>query len=165
MKLKDLHNNKTAGFKIPKDYLNNLEDTILNQAKLDSKVKSHGFKTPDGYLDTLEDKIYKKVKAKPNTKVRTLNLKPWIYAASIAASLILLFTLTINTQQTHTISSINNESLESFILTEDLNDSEIATLITDADFFENDILKSAISDASINQYIEREIDLEDFLEN
>ena len=165
MKLKDLHNDKTAGFKMPKDYFNTLEDSILNEAKLQDKVSDHGFKVPDYYFDTLEDEILTKFHSKSTTKVRTLNIKPWAYAASIAACLALMFTLTFSKNQTHSISSINNDTLESFILSEELNTSEMAALITDSDVFENDILNSALSDASIDYYIESEVDLEDLLDN
>ncbi|WP_159022992.1 hypothetical protein [Formosa sp. L2A11] len=163
MTLKDLHNDKNTGFKIPKDYFTNLEDTILSEAKLQEKIPNHGFKIPDNYFDGLEDQILTKLDAKP--KVRTLNIKPWAYAASIAACLALMFTLTFSKEQTHSISSINNDSLESFILNEEFNTSEMATLITDSDVFENDILNSTLSDASIDYYIESEVDLEDLLDN
>ena len=165
MKLKDLHNDNTAGFKIPKDYFNNLEDTILNDAKMQAKIPSHGFKVPDHYFDNLEDTIYNKATTKNTSKVRTLNVQPWVYAASIAACIMLMFTLTFSNNQSNSISAINNDTLESFILDEDLNTSEMATLITDSDLFGSDILDSAISDASINNYIEREIELEDLLDN
>ncbi|WP_299782026.1 hypothetical protein [uncultured Formosa sp.] len=164
MKLKDLHNDKNTGFKIPKDYFANLEDSILNEARLQEKVQSHGFKIPDNYFDTLEDQIYNKTVNKKTTKVRTLNIKPWFYAASIAASLVLIFTLTFSKNQTYTISSINNETLESFILREELDASEMSTLITDSDVFESDILNSTISDANIDHYIESETNLEDLLD-
>ncbi|QDO94122.1 hypothetical protein FNB79_09060 [Formosa sediminum] len=163
MKLKDLHNDNTGGFKIPKDYFNTLEDSILSQAKLQDKVSNPGFKAPDDYFETLEARILTKLDAKP--KVRTLNIKPWAYAASIAACLVLMFTLTFSNNQTHSISSINNDSLESFILNEEFNTSEMATLITDTDVFENDILNSTLSDASIDYYIESVVDLEDLLDN
>ncbi|MFB9052916.1 hypothetical protein ACFFVB_07465 [Formosa undariae] len=165
MKLKDLHNNNNSGFKIPKDYFSNLEESILNEAKLDAKVPSHGFVVPDHYFDNLEDTIYKKATSKSTSKVRTLHVQPWVYVASIAACVMLMFTLTFSEKQSNSISSINNESLESFILDEDLNTSEMATLITDSVLFGREILNNAISDATIDNYIEREIDLEDLLDN
>ncbi|CDF78562.1 hypothetical protein BN863_8500 [Formosa agariphila KMM 3901] len=167
MKLKDLHNGKKTAFKVPKDYFNtNLEESILSEAKLRAKVLNHGFKAPDNYFETLEEQIYSKTDRNPKAKVKTIQLKPWIYAASIAASLALIFTLTFSNNQSNSISAINNDSLESFILDEDLNTSEMATLITDSDLFGRDILNNALSDATIDYYIESEIDdLEDLFDN
>ncbi|WP_066224867.1 hypothetical protein [Formosa haliotis] len=162
MKLKDLHNDNNAGFKIPKDYFNNLEDTILNEAKMQTKVTNTGFKVPENYFDTLEALIQTKVNTKQDTKVRTLRIKPWVYAASIAACLMLMFTLTFSKSKTTSFSALNTETLESFIINEDLNTSEMATLIIDTDIFQNEILQEAISDSSIDYYVENEIEIEDF---
>ncbi len=39
-----LHTIKDSGFKTPKNYFDGLEDSIMNQIKLQGKIESTGFK-------------------------------------------------------------------------------------------------------------------------
>ena len=51
MKLKDLKDIQDSGFKIPTEYLEEFEDSILKLASLKEKVSDSGFSIPEGYFD------------------------------------------------------------------------------------------------------------------
>ncbi|NJN28883.1 MAG: hypothetical protein HC819_24405, partial [Cyclobacteriaceae bacterium] len=52
-----LHNIKETGFKVPDNYFESLEETILNDVKLKEKIAHSGFKTPDNYFESVEETI------------------------------------------------------------------------------------------------------------
>jgi len=84
----NLHNIKETGFKAPKDYFDNLEDSILSEIKLKESSSDTGFKTPKDYFETLEDRIIEKTSEKKTPKVISLlNRRNLIYISSIAAQL------------------------------------------------------------------------------
>lgn len=165
MKLNDLHKDKAAGFKTPEGYFSNLEENIFHQSKLKSRISSHGFTVPHAYFDTLEDTVLSKLKTEKPTKVISLKSKSWLYLSSIAATIALLISLTLFNNKSFTFSSLNNETIETYILNQDINTSEMAALIINSNAFESEILQESISDNSIETYLESTIELEDFLYN
>ena len=90
-----LHNIKDSGFKTPKNYFDGLEDSIMNQIKLKGKIESTGFKAPDNYFESLDDKILGKVAHKPKV-ISLFTRRNLFYASSIAAALVLMFSIFIN---------------------------------------------------------------------
>lgn len=138
MKRKDIHkiapklseiSFKKIGFKIPENYFNSVEDTViaeLKSEKLLNKVNKEAFKTPQNYFDSIEDIIITKLKAeaiqnnkettipenyfqtiednvltKIKTTPRVISLKSRFikFTAPIAIAASLLLIFTLNTNQ------------------------------------------------------------------
>ncbi len=162
MKNSKLHSIKKSGFKTPDNYFQNFESSLLSEIALKEQSKSSGFKVPKNYFETFEvSKIDTGSLEKKETKVIPLfSKKNWLYAASIAAIGILLISLP-DFNQSVSFSSLDNESIENYILTNDYESSTLNNLITDPAAFEDAIYNEALSDISLESYLYNNADLED----
>lgn len=152
MENKNLHNIKETGFKVPQNYFEALEDTILNEVKLKSIVSQSGLKIPKGYLDNFN------VSVKEETKVISIfNKKNIIFVSSIAAAIILFFSLNIFNTSTTTLDDIDTASVDDYILNE-TEISELTTLFQDSDLSEAQFIDYTLSDEALDSFIE---DLDD----
>ena len=165
MKKNKLHNIKETGFKVPKDYFNNLEDIVLSHNKL-KKLSSHsGFKTPDSYFDTLEDAILSQVSEKENSKVISIfSRSNLIYTSGIAAAVLLLFNLSLFEKKTGW-EGIEAETVEDFIINENIGSYEIAALLIDEELNEDTFTDVELSDEAIETYILENATVEDLIIN
>ena len=101
MKNEKLHNIKSNGFKTPENYFDSIEDKFFERLKFEENIEGvndSGFTAPEGYFDTLEDKILSKLEDKPIVKLNSR--KTLYYIAGIAASLLLLFAIFLNNNDT-----------------------------------------------------------------
>ena len=76
------------GFKVPKDYFDNLEDRVMQNIAMDKLPKDTGMRVPDGYFEKLEDRVMLQIgttKKKKSPKVVRLN--SW-WKVAIAASVV-----------------------------------------------------------------------------
>ncbi len=148
---------KGSGLKMPKNYFEGMEDSILSQIKLNQNVETTGYTTPEAYFDTLEDTILNKMSSKKESKVISLfNRKTILYASSIAAAIVLFFSLNTS-KKSITFDSLDTEVVDNYILDEtELND--LASLFTDTELNEANFIDYDLSDDSIDTYLE---DLED----
>jgi len=156
MKKDSLHNIKNTGFKAPKNYFSNLEETLLNEVKLKDKITTSGFKIPDGYLSSFIINSPKDIN--PKTKVFTLfNRKTILYASSIAATIVLLFNLGIfnNTTENFDINSLATETIDEYIL-EEINIKDLASLFTDNELTENQFIDYNLEEDTLDSYLESE---------
>ncbi|MDU8886460.1 hypothetical protein RXV94_09835 [Yeosuana sp. MJ-SS3] len=160
MKKYNLKNIKYSGFKTPQDYFETFEASVLNQDKI--KCSGSGFKVPQGYFETIEDTILNKVHQKDNKVIQLFNKKTIITSLSIAASILLLFNLSIFKKQI-TFDSLDNETLENFVLNEDLESSDIANLITNTDELSSTAIAESVSDILLEDFLLNTEDVEDFL--
>lgn len=152
MENKNLHNIKETGFKVPQNYFEAFEDTILNEVKLKSIVSQSGLKIPKGYLDNFN------VSVKEETKVISIfNKKNIIFVSSIAAAIILFFSLNIFNTSTTTLDDIDTASVDDYILNE-TEISELTTLFQDSDLSEAQFIDYTLSDEALDSFIE---DLDD----
>lgn len=125
-------------FKIPDNYFEELENTLLNTPKTSSK--NPGFKTPKGYFKTLENVLVEK-----NTKP-SLNVPRKLIVAftSIAAIMLLMLTLTPEENLQPTIEEqALNDFVENYYL-ENMDSYEILSMIEDNEIetdFENLLTK------------------------
>lgn len=163
MKTNKLHNIKKTGFKIPKDYFDSLEDTIISSIKLKELSSESGFKTPDNYFDTLEDTILSKTSEKESSKVISiLSRRNLIYASSIAAAVLLLFNLSIfNTNST--IWNLDDETVENYMLNENMDSYEIASLLDEENFIEADFVQHNFNEETIEAFILNNLNIEDLI--
>lgn len=160
-----LHNINHSGFKVPENYFDTLEDRLFTQARLKASVKSSGFTMPENYLDTLEDQILSQVSKKEEPKVISLfNRKNLLYASSIAAAVTLLFTLSIQKTKP-TLDNVDNETVERYLLNEDIDLYEIASRLTIEDLAEENFKEVKIDETTFENYILSDVDLEGMMTN
>ncbi|MDN3665737.1 hypothetical protein ACFFU1_17305 [Algibacter miyuki] len=166
MKTNKLHNINDSGFKTPEDYFNNLEDRVLSNIKLNEAVSDPGFKVPDHYFDSLENKILNQVSEKETTKVIPLfNRKNLLYVSSIAAAVLLLFNLSIFETQSDW-DNIDLETVENYIITENLGSEEIASLLLeDGDISEESFSDIEFTDEAVEGYFLENTSVEDLITN
>ncbi len=163
MKQDKPHTNTPSGFKVPKGYFEGLEDEILNTVKLKKKVNDSGFKAPEHYFDSLEDIILDNVSEKSPTKVIPLFRKgPLIYASAVAAAVILLFNLSIFKSEP-TFDTLDFETLESYVLNENIGSYDIATLLSEDDLIDENFIEYQTEDHTLEDYILDHLDVEDII--
>ena len=169
MKKDDLNINKTTGFKIPEDYFQSFETQFNEQLKLDEVLKDHndsGYSVPKNYFNTVEDSIIKKLSQLEGDKpVVRINFKRSLYYISgIAASLLLLFAIFINKEET---SEISIDMVEAHFETLDIDSYELAELLVDTQLLDDDftITNSTYNETNLETYLlDNADDLEAFLE-
>lgn len=160
MKKHNLKNIKHSGFKIPEDYFEKFEASVLNQDRIMST--HNGFKVPEGYFETIEDTIINKANQKESKVIQLFSRKAIIASLSIAASILLLFNLSIFEKQI-TLDSLDYETLENFVLNQELESSDIANLITNTEQLANISIAESVSDTLLENYLLNIEDEEDFL--
>jgi 6-pyruvoyl-tetrahydropterin synthase len=121
--------NKKNLFKIPRNYFQELEHSLIENAKAIKVEKS--LSTPKNYFNTLEKEILKKTypEKKPLFNVRRITIS----FISIAASFLILFILNpFEATKTMTEDQAFNNYLESYYL-EDLDSYEMLSMIEDSE--------------------------------
>lgn len=161
-----LNNIKNTGFKVPNDYFQNLEDTIMDNIKLNKALESSvntGFKVPKGYFDSLEDVVLTKIKEEKKPKVLPLfNKQTLIYISGVAAAILIMFNIFWNKTEI-TIDSIDAELVENYFIDQGINTYEIASLLTDDNNDINidiEIFDETFNDDSLEDYLLENVDLE-----
>ena len=153
MKHNNLHNNKKSGFKVPKDYFENFEASLISHVNLKEKVSESGFTVPKDYFENIENDILVKVNQKETVKVIPLfNKRNIIYVSSIAAAILLLFNLsTLN--ESFNIDSLETETVDNYILN-NFEVDEIASLFSSTELSETNFIDYNLSDDTLNYYLE-----------
>lgn len=162
MNTNKLHNIKETGFKVPKDYFGSLEDVILTDLKLKEIAPESGYKVPANYFDSLEHKITNAII--PEKEVKVIKLFTWgkaAYISAVAASLILMFNIFFNNTNHVTIENIETASIENYILNEGLESIEIASLFTDEDLSDVQLINDGYSSETLENYIFDNLEIED----
>ena len=121
--------NKRNLFKIPGNYFQELEHSLIENAKAIKVEKS--LSTPKNYFNTLEKEILKKIypEKKPLFNARRITIS----FTSIAASFLILFILNpFEATKTMTEDQAFNNYLESYYL-EDLDSYEMLSMIEDSE--------------------------------
>lgn len=163
MNKNNLHNIKKTGFKDPEDYFNNLEDTILSHVKLEELAINSGFKTPENYFETLENKIIDKVSEKETSKVISLfSKRNLVYVSGIAAAILLLFNLSIFQKESNW-STLDIETVENYIIDEQMSSYEIASLLSDEQLIEENFINHDFNDENIEAYLLDNLDVNDLI--
>ena len=159
--MKHLKNIHESGFKVPQDYFENFENNIMSHVNLKEKVSDAGFTVPKDYFETAQVDILNKVSKEKSVKVIPLiNKSSIIYISSIAAALVLLFSL-VDLNKTVTYDSLEFETVENYILNEDINSEELASLFNDADFLEDSFNTISFSEDAIEDYVNDNIEIND----
>lgn len=162
----DLSNN--TGFNIPDNYFENFDNTILDKIKNKEKIKidTTGFNTPDDYFNTVESSVFTKINDDKDIKVVTLfSRKNILYASSIAAAIVILFSI-FNTSNTNTFDTIDTELLANYLEEQELLTDDIAYVLTEDDLSETDfgINNDTFDNESLEDYLIDTINLEDLID-
>jgi hypothetical protein len=165
----DLNNIQNTGFKVPKDYFNTLEDTILSKIKIDSVLKGvdkPGFEMPDGYLNTLEDNFFNTLPKEENPKVISLfSKKNLIYISGVAAAIVIMLGFFWNNTNASKM-ELDYEMVESYLIDQNISSYEIASLLTEEELsnIDSEIMNEAYNDESMEDYLLENVNFEDIIE-
>ncbi len=159
MKPKDLKDIQ-SGFKVPRDYFENFENSIMSHASLKEKVSDSGFSVPEDYFDAVETKILSNTLQEPVKIISLINRKSIIYISSIAAALVLMFNV-FEQKSGVDINSIETASIESYLSNEDFDADELAALFNDTEFLEDSFNTISFSEEAIEDYVIDNLELND----
>ena len=122
-------------FKVPTNYFDEFENHLLNKINEEVLSKNIGFNTPTGYFNKLDIKIKRKnnSKSKEGKLIPVVSKKTFMYAASIAAMVLLVFSVLKDATRVYTLEEIEISSIENFINEGNiqLKQHEISILFTD----------------------------------
>ncbi|UKM64715.2 hypothetical protein GSB9_01272 [Flavobacteriaceae bacterium GSB9] len=165
MKDKKMHSIKKTGFKVPNNYFDTLEDDLLPEIKLKTNLERSGFTVPKTYFSDLDSDIINKIQKENEPKVISIvSKKNLIYISSVAAAVLLLFSLSVlNTKPETTFDSLDVQTVENYILEEDIGAYEINTTLTEDDFYAENFTDVTIDDDSFETYILNDINIEDIM--
>ncbi len=167
MKNKDLHNDKTSGFKTPDNYFETFDERLFDRLSDERKIEGitePGFSIPDHYFDTVEAEILGKLEPPKKTPIFTLNTRrTFYYVTGIAASLILMFAVFI---KGNTNDEISADMVESYLETRDLDSYELAELLSEAELLEEDfsVIETSYNEDLLELYLLDNADIESIIE-
>jgi cell division protein FtsL len=166
MKKNSLNNISKTGFKVPKNYFKEFENTLLSELKLKEMSTNSGFKVPENYFETLDAKILKAIETEKEVKV--INLFSWkkiAYVTSVAASLVIMFNVLFNNNKSLTIDSIETASIENYILTEELESNEMASLFTSTDLSDINFISNNFNPETLENFVLDNLEIEEIITN
>ncbi|SFZ92529.1 hypothetical protein SAMN05428642_102779 [Flaviramulus basaltis] len=159
-----IHNINKTGFKTPQDYFNNLEDAILSEIKLKESINNSGFKIPESYFDTFESRVMNQISDNETPKVISLfNKRTLVYVSSIAAAVLLLFNLSIFNKDLDW-NKLDTETVENYMINEDISSYEIASLLSDEDLKEENFITYNLNEENVETYLLNNLDIDDIIE-
>jgi hypothetical protein len=166
MKKRLIENIKKTGFKIPETYFKDFEDTLLSELNLKEQVADTGFTVPEDYFESLDESIYSRASKNKQGKVIDLfSLKRTAYAVAVAASLVLMFSVFFNKKESVTLDNIETASIENYILNEDLETADIASLLTNVDASNLNDMDVNLNSDSLEDYLLENLDVDDLISN
>ena len=161
MSKKTIHNINASGFKAPNDYFKNLEDNLLTEVKLKALTNGSGFKIPKQYFELVEHQLIEKTTKVSAPKVITIFLKQnLIYASGIAAAVLILVALFFFSTKPNW-NNLDAETVENYIIDENISAYEIAALLLEEDIKEEDFVNHDFKIDTIETYLLDNIDVED----
>ena len=166
MKRNKLKNISSNGFKVPKNYFEELEDKVfskIDEGNIPLEVDSSGFATPDNYFGTIEDRIIDKVSEDREVKVISLlSKRNLIYASSIAAAMVIMFSLTLKNTDPN-FDNLETETVENYILDENISSYEIASLLTEEELLEDVYVEHDLQKENIEAYLLDNVTIDDLI--
>jgi len=166
MKNKNLHNINKTGFKAPKDYFESFEDTLMNKINNNqslNNIDATGFELPNDYFENFEDKLHKRISKENDSKVvRLFTRRNLVYLSGVAAAVLILFNLSIFDTKV-TWDSLDIQTVENYIIGEDFDSYELASLLPDDQLLESNFISNTITDDTLENYLIDNLDLEDII--
>lgn len=165
MKKQKLENIKQSGFKVPKNYFESFDDLLLNELKLKEACKNHGFKVPNNYFNSVENNILNSIKETEKPKViKLITWQKLSYIAAVAASLIIMFNVIVD-KGTFDMNKIETASIENYILNEELDTNDMATLFNEVDISAMSLTNNNISSETLETYVLDNLEIDELLIN
>lgn len=163
MEKQNLQNNLRSGFKVPNNYFETFEDVLFNKSSMkNSTLQSSkpGYIVPENYFETVEEKIFSQINHN-QPKVISMYSKNWMrYAAGIAASMLILFTIVFKNNTTLDIGNIETAAIESYIQNIDLSTLDLSQLITDEELNNTMATSTLYNEDYIESYLLNHADVE-----
>ena len=165
MKKNKLHNINSTGFKTPEHYFDTFEDRLfdrIEQEDIIQGIEETGFKVPDGYFGQLDESIIGKLNTEEPPVIKLSSRKTFYYVAGIAASLMLMLAIYINS----TKDEISVEMVETYFQDSDLDSYELAELLLDAEILEEDftVIETEFDEDNLESYLLENTDIESILQ-
>ena len=158
-----LGNNFEEVFDTPNDYFNTIENSTISKLKTEALKEKASNDIPDNYFDSIEDAVFEKLNKK-TSKVILLKsrLKKALVPLAIAASLLLVFTLSNNTKPV-TFDSLATNDIENWINDGniELSNKTLANIYSDVEL-DDTFLDTSISDEELFESIDLET-IEEFI--
>ena len=164
MKNDKLHNIETTGFRVPDDYFDSIEDAVFNKINSPlTDIKASGFKVPDNYFTEIDEKVLKTIGQEETKVVSIFNRQVLLYVTGIAAAVVLMFSIFIN--KTDEL-PLDSEMVETYLVEQDLSSYELASLLEEADFLDEDfiIIEEQINATDLESYLLDNVNIEDIIE-
>ncbi len=150
-------NKHTDGFNLPKGYFEEFEERLFSKLSEDNIPKETGFSVPKKYFNQVEEKIILTTKDfdKDNKVISIFSRKTLLYAASIAAIAILVFSLFNSNNSIMSMEEIDISSIESYIEEErlDFSSQDLTALLNDEDFSVLTTENEFITENTITEYL------------
>ena len=166
MNKKDLHNDINSGFKVPKDYFENFEDNFLDEMKLRDSINDSGFDVPKDYFESFDDKLFEKIdiENQPQKVIQLSSKKIIYYLSGVAAAVLLLFTFGLNFIDNDK-DDVSVELVQTYFDDSDMNAYELAELLDDSDFLEEDfsIVETDFEEDNLEEYLLENSDIENII--
>jgi len=150
---------RKSGFTVPKNYFENLENSVSVAIAEDGLSKTKGFEVPDNYFATLEDVILSKIESiKEPTKIISFRTRIVRFIPIAAVASILLFLglyFYTSNSDTLTFDDLATADLEIWIEEDyfDINNSDLVAVFEASDF-NNQILNiNSIDEDEIENYL------------
>ncbi|SRX76290.1 hypothetical protein [Aequorivita antarctica] len=157
-------NKNISGFKTPENYFESFEERLYSKLSEENFPKSAGFKAPDGYFDNLGEQILKTVIAseKPAKVIQLFPKKYFGYAAAIAASVIIGFTVFNTNSDNSSLDSLQLAAIDTYIEDGNLNLDiyDLTTFINDEDITDLKLEDHQFSETTLENYILENVDEE-----
>lgn len=133
----------------------------MKDFKLDNEPKiTSGFTTPEGYFDTFSERVSAKLPAQETKVVSLYTKKTWYYAA--AAIIILMLSIPIYNRYAAT-QEIDTATLENYITYQsNISEEEIVNLLDQEDL-DKMKLELNVDDAAIEEMLQSNPNLEQYL--
>jgi hypothetical protein len=146
------------GLKAPENYFESFEDRLFGKMAEEALPEKPGFRVPEDYFDGLETKILSKLARETTVPVIPLyKRKSFMYAASIAASLVLAFFIFKGEPNQEVILDIAD--IEAYLEGDglDFDTYDVAQLLNEEDL-ENLSLETIFSEENLEAYLLENLD-------
>ena len=145
------------GFDLPIDYFKEFENRLFDRSNIESLPKDSGFTTPKKYFDELDNRISHRVNQTNNTTkvISIVSRKTILYAASIAAIAILIFSITNNKNEVLIFDDIEFSSIKTYIEEGniEIENNDLSLLFTEEDLDNITLEENFISEEILKEYL------------
>lgn len=146
-------------FQLPENYFEDSQELFISSLNAELNKKESGFNIPSGYFDQLQDTVVQKITRTNEKGILTNWYRQHYKWISIAASIILLWsvfvlrTSTSNTFQTLNITEIDDETLINFIALQEADIHDLSDEIDESSFPEINLINDDLDEESVNELI------------